>query len=56
MNIIKLYKNNETKLARVTQTYHWGRKGTVRTAPYVREVLNWAEKNGWSRKKPKAAA
>lgn len=58
MNTIKLYKNGEVKLARVTQTHSYGfyKAGQVRNVPYVREVLAWAAKNGWSRKKPRVAS
>lgn len=58
MNTIKLYRGTEVLRARVTQTDSYGfyKAGQVRNLPYVVEVLAWAAKNGWSRKKPRVAA
>ena len=56
MNIIKLYKGTETRRVRVTQAYAYRMFHKTRNLPYVSEVLAWASKNGWSRKKPRIVA
>ena len=54
MNTVKLYKNGEIRRVRISQTdsYSFYRFGQERNVPYVSEVLAWARKNGWSRRKP----